>query len=84
MPCASSQSVPDLLKSSFCKTLNRANRSFERFALFVFYLLDFCIIQPLQLSPFPVHCCELRCRIQQLLPDPFSDRYSDSWQSPDL
>lgn len=36
MPCASSQSVPDLLKNSFCKTLNRANRSFERFALFVF------------------------------------------------
>ena len=33
MPCASSQSVPDLLKNSFCKTLNRANRSFERFAL---------------------------------------------------
>ena len=49
-----------------------------------FYLLDFCIIQPLQLSPVPVHCCELRCRIQQLLPDPFSDRCSDSWQSPDL
>lgn len=36
MPCASSQSVPDLLKNSFCKTLNRENRSFERFALFVF------------------------------------------------
>lgn len=36
MPRASSQSVPDLLKNSFCKTLNKANRSFERFALFVF------------------------------------------------
>ena len=36
MPCASSQSVPDLLKNSFCIELNRANRSFERFALFVF------------------------------------------------
>ena len=35
----SSQSVPDLLKNSFCKTLNRANRSFERFALYVFCVL---------------------------------------------
>ena len=25
MPCASSQSVPDLLKNSFCKTLNRGD-----------------------------------------------------------